>query len=96
MGMGESIVEYPSFADYYEIMKELAECHETLGFLRSQELDKKAEVWQRDPNASIQTRDRTASYAAATITTEILETEARLHSLTIARAYTERYLDAQR
>jgi hypothetical protein len=91
--MGFTIVEKPSFTDYYEVMKELAECYDTLGFLRVQELEKKAEVWQRDPNTSIQTRDRTASYAAATITAEILETEARVQSLNVARAYIERYLN---
>ena len=85
--------EVPSFYDYYDVMKELSECYDTLGYLRSQELMKKQEVWSRDTNSSIQTRDRTASYAAATITAEILEIEARAQSLTVQRAYIERRLD---
>lgn len=75
-----------------EIIEELAEAYETLGFLRSQELLKKRDIWNADPNASIQARDRTATYGAADITAEIYQVEARIHVLNVRRSYLERCL----
>lgn len=75
-----------------EIIDELADAYEALGFLRSQELLKKRDIWNADPNASIQARDRAASYGVADITAEIYTVEARIHSLNVRRSYEERCL----
>lgn len=75
------------------IVYDLACAYDQIGFLRSQELETKKETWNADPQASIQTRDRTASYAASHITTEIYKLEASIQRLNQERMLVERLLD---
>lgn len=75
------------------VVQELCENIDQLGFLRTQELEAKREVWTADPTASIQTRDRTATYAASHITTQILTTEATIDRLRQERMLVERLID---
>jgi len=76
------------------VVQELCQAYDHLGFLKSQELEAKRDVWTADPAASIQTRDRTASYAIIHITTEIVQLEAHIHALQLERALIERLIDA--
>lgn len=55
---------------------ELMHAHDQLGFLKSEELSTKREIWLRMPEASIQVKDRSASYSAADHTMEIYRVEA--------------------
>ena len=96
-----SISNYPTHSTnelhliLVEIVQELCTWYDQVGFLRSQELEAKKQVWVSDPNASIQTRDRTATYSASHITTQIFEAETTLQRLNLERQLVERLLDAR-
>jgi len=80
--------------EFSDLIHELKDLYDELGFLRSQEIMKKKEVWSADQNASIQVRDRTASYAAAEITAEIYKVEARIHSVKASITLCQYFLHA--
>lgn len=80
---------------YESVLSDLKELYVELAFLQSQELETKREIWTRDPETSIQARDRAASYGAAHITTQILAVEAQIKCLNLDRTYLERVLDGR-
>lgn len=72
---------------------DLTSLYDTLGFLQSQELDQKLTTWSKDADASIQARDRAASYSAAHITSELYKVEANIRALNLERQLVERLID---
>lgn len=80
--------------DYSLVLQDLKELVVELSFLQQQELELKRELWTRDPESSIQARDRAASYGVAHITTQIMQVEAQIKCLQLDRVYLERVLDA--
>ena len=77
-----------------QVVYDLAECYDHAGFLRSEELRIKKEQWSSTPDASIQTRDRAATYAASEVTSELLIIEAQISHLSHERSLIERLIDA--
>jgi hypothetical protein len=77
------------------VVHELSDLYESVGFLQSQELEQKRLTWANDADASIQARDRAASYSAATITSELYKVEANLRALTLERQLVERLIDGR-
>lgn len=79
--------------DYSLVLQDLKELAVELSFLQSQELELKREIWSRDPESSIQARDRAASYGVVHITTQIMQVEAQIKCLSYDKLYLERVLN---
>lgn len=96
-----SIKSYPhaSSQELYDfltvVVEELCTSIDQLGFLETEELELKKTVWSADPESSIQTRDRTATYAASHITTQIKTLERTIQYLHLERQLLERLIDAR-
>lgn len=78
--------------DYSLILQDLKELYVELSFLQQQELELKRELWSRDPETSIQARDRAASYGVVHITTQIMAVDTQIRCLTLDKIYLERVL----
>lgn len=79
--------------DYSLVLQDLKELYVELSFLQQQELELKREIWSRDPETSIQARDRAASYGAAHIATQIMQVDAQIRCLNLDKTYLERVLN---
>lgn len=79
--------------DYSLVLQDLKEMYVEISFLQQQELELKREIWSRDPESSIQARDRAASYGAAHITTQIMAVDAQIRCLQLDKTYLERILN---
>lgn len=60
---------------------ELMHAYDQIGFLKSEELTQKRDVWLNMPEESTQARDRAASYAAAAHSIELVKVEAERNVL---------------
>lgn len=82
--------------DYHNVLQDLKELYVELSFLQQQELELKRELWARDPESSIQARDRAASYGVVHITTQIMAVDAQIRCFNLDRTYLERILNLER
>src|SRR5215470_14416494 len=87
-----------SIRDYYTLTRQqlyerlcsithdLTVLFEQQAFLQSQELEQKMVTWLSDPEASIQARDRAASYSAGHITSELYVLDGNIRTLQMERS----------
>jgi hypothetical protein len=68
--------------------------YDQIGFLKSQELTQKRDVWLNMPEASTQSKDRAASYSAADHTIELYKLEAEKAVLIEERNFLQILIDA--
>jgi hypothetical protein len=69
------------------VVNDLMHVLDQIGFLKSQELTQKRDIWLNMPDASTQSKDRAASYSAADQTIELYKLDAEKAVLTEERNF---------
>lgn len=76
-----------------DTVTDLRHVHDQIGFVKSQELSAKRDAWSATPEASIQMKDRAASYSAISFTIQLQELEAAKDCLIEEKFFLIRLLD---
>jgi hypothetical protein len=78
-----------SFEDLALVCDELRASIDQRGFLQSQIIERKRDIWSANPNDSVTIRDRQANYGTADLASELAKCESDIECLRIERDFLE-------